>query len=79
MGAVLIFAALTYGLVRAAAQKPARTLWLKRQRLAYLAGIPASKLTFDQAADGEVLAHKLGEPSLEVRFSRAARHKRRKP
>lgn len=60
--------ALVYGLVRAGAAEPNRKAWWRRQRLAYLAGIPVEKLTRDQAADGAVLARQLGHAVLAKRF-----------
>lgn len=60
--------AITYGLVRAGAAEPNRKTWWRRQRLAYLAGIPLTQLTRDQAADGSVLARQLGQEALAKRF-----------
>jgi hypothetical protein len=68
MWGILAALAITYGLVKAAAAEPIRKIWWRRQRLAYLTGIPKTKLTRDQAADGATLSRQLGQEVLAKRF-----------
>ena len=80
MWGLLVAAALTFGLVRAAVTKPARKLTHEERRLVALtSGLAAGVLSLEDAEDGAVLARRQGDVELEKKFRiRAVEMKKRK-
>lgn len=73
MWGLLVAAALTFGLVRAAAARSTRKHLGESARFASSASKLARKtITLDEAEDGAVLARKFGNMDLEKKFVKAA-------
>ncbi len=68
MWALAAAAALTYGLIRAAAAEPARRESRKLNRLRRLLAVPPERLTLDQAEDGASLARVAKNEKAETAF-----------
>lgn len=68
MWALAAAAALTYGLLRAAAAEPARRRRTLERRLAALTAQAPESLTLDDAEDGLVLGRRLGNRTREAAF-----------
>lgn len=79
MWGVLIAVALVGGLVKLAfreATEPVIKPTVEKIRLAYLAGLSPSKVTYVQAWDGVVLSRRLDEKELEKKFAAIVRARR---
>jgi len=73
MWGLVVAAALTFGLVRAAASKSYRKKSAEERRLAYLeARLRLGSITLDECEDGAVLARKFGNMDLEKKFRKTA-------
>jgi hypothetical protein len=78
MWVLLASAALTYGLVRAAVAEPAHKKARKLSQLKRLCSVPRVRLTLSQAADGAVLARRLGRDDLASTFEQDVSKLRKK-
>lgn len=68
MWALAAAAALTYGLIRAAAAEPTRKRRSQSRQLSRLSAKNPESLSLDEAEDGLALSRRLGERKLEARF-----------
>ena len=74
MWGLIVAAALTFGLVKAAAAKSTRKKLRESARFASSSSKLAQKtITLDEAEDGAVLARKCGNVNLEKKFINAAK------
>jgi len=77
MWGLVLAAALTFGLIRAAAARPDRKENREQRRLIFLAGKSQQDLTLDEASDGVVLSRKFKQPALEKHFRAVATKKQK--
>ena len=73
MWGLVVAAALTLGLVRAAVAKSAHRKSAEERRLAYLSAmLEIGRVSLDECEDGAVLARKFGNMDLEKKFRKTA-------